>query len=75
MRDDKNSLDLGISSSGLDERARDGEMEDVTPRNGSNEVKRDLQRRHIVRYFFLIWIAVPILIHSPYNRLDNWCFI
>lgn len=57
MVDDKNPIDLGIS--GPDDRARDGEMENITPRNGSNFVKRDLQRRHIVSCIPSSFIDVP----------------
>lgn len=57
MVDDKNPIDLGIS--GPDDRARDGEIEDITPRNGSNSVKRDLQRRHIVSCTFPLLLDVP----------------
>jgi amino acid transporter len=45
---DSKAPDMGVATSdyGVDNE-RQGEIESITPRNGSNAVKRDLQRRHI----------------------------
>jgi amino acid transporter len=45
---DSKAPDMGVANSdyGIDNE-RHGEIESITPRNGSNAVKRDLQRRHI----------------------------